>query len=217
VRAFLSRLLRLGQYRVLEASSGDAALDLAVDQPPDLVILDLTLPGTDGLEVCREMRAWLPAPILVVSGRGGEAAKIAALDLGADDYITKPFSAGELLARVRALLRRRTLAPRPGETVVSSGDLKLDLAERRLWRDGREVRLTRIEFDLLTCLARSAGGVVKSKVLVETVWGSQYAADEQTLRVHVANLRRKIETGHDAPAYVLTERGVGYRLSTAPP
>ena len=215
IRSLLGILLKREGYRVTGTGSGDHALDWAVDHAPDLVVLDLALPGTDGLEICRELRAWLPAPILVVSGRGDEAAKIAALDLGADDYVTKPFGAGELLARVRALLRRRAPAPGAEETVVCAGGLRLDLVQRRVWRRGREVRLTRIEFDLLARLARGAGRVVKSSALVEAVWGSAYAAEGQTLRVHVANLRRKIEPDPDAPTYVLTWRGVGYWLGAA--
>ncbi|HYM12929.1 MAG TPA: response regulator transcription factor [Bryobacterales bacterium] len=212
VQRLLKAILSRHHYDVVLASNGDEALDRAVDHAPDLVILDLTLPGMSGLEVCRELRSWLAAPILVLSGRGEEAVKIKALDQGADDYLTKPFATGELLARLRALLRRASTlaAPMP---VLKSGDLTIDVARRRVFQGQREIRLTRTEFDILAYLARNGGCVVTSKMVMEQVWGPRYTDDTQTLRVHVGHLRKKIEPDPPAPRYILTEPGVGYRFS----
>lgn len=214
VQRLLKTILSRHHYDVVLASTGDQALDRAVDRAPDLVILDLTLPGMSGLEVCRELRSWLAAPILVLSGRGEEAVKVKALDQGADDYITKPFGTGELLARLRALLRRTSAlaAPMP---VIKSGDLTVDVARRRVFHGQKEIRLTRTEFDILAYLARNGGCVVTSKMLVEQVWGPRYTDDTQTLRVHVGHLRKKIEPDPSMPRYILTEPGVGYRFAAA--
>lgn len=213
----IRRLLRVTllryKYEPFLAATGDEALDLAVDVSPDLVILDLALPGMGGLDVCRELRSWMAAPILVLSGRGDEATKIAAFDLGADDYVTKPFGTGELLARIRALLRRASPL-NVATPILSSGDLQVDLARRRVCRSDQEIRLTRTEFDILAYLIRNAGCVVTSKMLLQNVWGPEYGEDTQTLRVHVGHLRRKIEPVASAPHYILTEPGIGYRLFT---
>ena len=171
VRRFLKTILVRSKYRVLEAANGDEALDRAVDQPPDLVILDLTLAGPlGGLQVCQQLRTWLAAPILILSGHGNESLKIQAVDLGADDYLTKPFGPGELLARIRAL-RRRVSSP-PAPSVLAAGELKIDLAHRRVWRGEREIRLTRTEFDILACLAQDPDCVVITKNVIEKVWGA---------------------------------------------
>ena len=159
IQRLLKSILARRNYQVLLASNGDEALDSAAERPPDLVILDLALPGLSGLEVCQELRLWLSAPILIISGRGDESMKIAALDEGADDYITKPFAAGELLARIGALLRRASGPPAPAP-VLSSGDLRIDAARRQVFRRDQEIRLTRTEFDILACLAGNAGCVV---------------------------------------------------------
>lgn len=209
IQRLLKSILMRRSYQVQLASNGDEALDSAVERTPDLVILDLALPGMSGLELCRELRLWLSVPILVLSGRGDEGMKIAALDQGADDYITKPFAAGELLARIRALLRRASGPPAP-EPVLSSGGLKIDLARRQVFRRDQEIRLTRTEFDILACLARNAGCVVTSKMLLEKVWGME-CGDAQTLRVHVGHLRKKIEQDPSVPRFILTEPGIGYR------
>lgn len=211
IRRALRSVLGARHYEVTLASTGEEALEMAVEHAPDLVVLDLSLPGMSGLDVCRELRTWLAAPILVLSVRDSDEDKIAALDLGADDYLTKPFSTGELLARVRALLRRAA----PGEPAVSeitAGDLTIDLARRVVRVAGEEVRLTRTEFDVLAMLARHADRVVTSRMLLEQVWGPEYASDTQTLRVHVSHLRHKIEPAGGVPRYVITEPGVGFRF-----
>jgi two-component system KDP operon response regulator KdpE len=214
IRRALGSILSTRGYKAIFASDGSEGLDLAIDQNPDLVILDLAMPGMEGLDVCRELRTWYTAPILVLSVRGSDADKIAALDMGADDYVTKPLSAGELLARVRALLRRASgqAASRP---VITAGDLEIDIAQRRVRRAGQEVELTRIEFDILAFLAQNADCVVTSKMILEKVWGPEYGDDTQTLRVHISHLRKKIEPHPSVPRYILTEPGVGFRLSTA--
>jgi len=213
IRRALRSILRTRDYKVTEAATGEAALVAAIDEPPDLVVLDLMLPGMDGIEVCRELRTWLAAPILVLSVRSGEADKVAALDEGADDYLTKPFSAGELLARIRALLRRAATqyAPPP---VVTAGDLIVDVARRQVTLAGDPVTLTPTEFDILALLARNADCVVTQKTILEEIWGPEWAEDRQTLRAHVSNLRRKIEKKPRGRRYVLTEPGVGFRFST---
>jgi DNA-binding response OmpR family regulator len=169
------------------------------------------MPDMSGLDVARELRTWYTGPILVLSVCDADTDKIAALDLGADDYLTKPFSAGELLARVRALLRRAQGAEAAPLEVVA-GDLVIDLARRRVTVAGAHVRLTRIEFDILATLARNIDRVVTSRMLLERVWGPEYVADTQALRVHVSHLRRKIEPAGGVPHHILTEPGVGFRL-----
>jgi two-component system KDP operon response regulator KdpE len=211
IRRALRSILRTRHYQVNEAATGEAALLAAIDQPPDLVILDLMLPDMSGMDVCRELRAWLTAPILVLSVRAEEADKVLALDEGADDYLTKPFSAGELLARVRALLRRAKdrYAPPP---VVTAGQLTVDLARREVVLGGEPVSLTPTEFDILALLARNAGCVVTQRSILETVWGAEWTENRQTLRAHVSNLRGKIERRPGGPRYVMTEPGVGFRF-----
>jgi two-component system, OmpR family, KDP operon response regulator KdpE len=211
IRRALRSVLGARNYEVELAETGEEGLEKAALHSPDLVILDLTLPGIGGLDVCRELRSWSTVPILVLSVRDDDSAKIAALDLGADDYLTKPFSSGELLARVRALLRR----VKPGDTgpaEVSVGGLTIDMARPRVTVDGEEVHLTRTEFDILALLARYLDRVVTSKMLLEQVWGPEYTDDAQTLRVHVSHLRHKIEPEGGVPRYILTEPGVGFRL-----
>jgi len=214
IRRALGSILSTRGYQAIFASDGSEGLDLAIDQNPDLVILDLAMPGLGGLEVCRELRTWYTAPILVLSVRGSDADKIAALDMGADDYVTKPFSAGELLARVRALLRRASgqAASRP---VITAGELEIDIAQRRVKRAGEEIELTRIEFDILAYLAQNADCVVTSRMILEKVWGPEYGEDTQTLRVHISHLRKKVEPHPSVPRYILTEPGVGFRFSTS--
>ena len=214
IRRALGSILSARGYKATFASDGSEGLDLAIGQNPDLLILDLAMPGMGGLEVCRELRTWYTAPILILSVRGSDADKIAALDMGADDYVTKPFSAAELLARVRALLRRASgqAASRP---VITAGELEIDIAQRRVKRAGKEVELTRIEFDILAYLAQNADCVVTSKMILERVWGPEYGGDSQTLRVHISHLRKKIEPHPSVPRYILTETGVGFRFSTS--
>jgi len=212
IRRALQSILSTRGYEVLSASDGAAALDRAIEHTPDLVILDLAMPGMGGLEVCRELRTWYTGPILVLSVRGSDADKVAALDMGADDYVTKPFSAGELLARVRALLRRaagQAAAP----STIAAGDLEIDIARRRVKRAGQDIDLTRIEFDILAYLAQNPDRVVTSKMILERVWGPEYGEDTQTLRVHISHLRKKIEPHPSVPRYIITEPGVGFRFS----
>jgi two-component system, OmpR family, KDP operon response regulator KdpE len=212
IRRALKSILSTRGYALEMAATGDEALLKAIDAPPDLVVLDLALPDRSGIEVCRELRTWMSAPILVLSVRANEADKIEALDEGADDYLTKPFSAGELLARIRALLRRAAALTSP-PPVVTSGDLEVDIARRRVSVRGEEIALTPTEFDILAFLARNAGLVVTQRMILEKVWGPEWVEDAQTLRVHVSNLRKKIEPHPGGPRFIITEPGVGFRFS----
>jgi len=213
IRRALRSVLTARHYDVELASTAEEGLELTAERTPDIIVLDLSLPGMSGLEACRRLREWFHGPILILSVRSNDDDKIAALDLGADDYLTKPFSTGELLARVRALLRR-TSGVDASVAEVTSGDLHIDFAKREVTVGGQAVRLTRIEFDILALLARNAGRVVTSRQLMESVWSPEYVGDTQTLRVHISHLRRKIETG-DVPRHILTEPGVGFRFSDA--
>jgi two-component system KDP operon response regulator KdpE len=214
IRRALKSILSARKYDVVLAENGEQAIDLAIDHNPELIILDISMPGIDGIEVCRELRTWYTGPIIVLSVRAGDSDKITALDTGADDYLTKPFSAGELLARVRAQLRRTapTVVSAPTMTV---DDLEIDFARRRATRAGVELDLTRIEFDILAFLAQNPDCVVTSKMILERVWGPEYGDDTQTLRVHVSHLRKKIEPYPSVPKYILTEPGVGFRFATS--
>jgi two-component system KDP operon response regulator KdpE len=210
IRRFLSMALGAHGYDVTEAVDGAEALREAVTARPDLVILDLGLPDLDGLEIIRRLREWSTVPVIVVTVREHETEKIAALDGGADDYLTKPFGAGELLARVRAALRRAE-APL-SEPVLECGGLRMDVAAHEVTVDGRLTVLTPTEFDLLKALLRSAGKVLTHRQLLGLVWGPGYGAETHLLQVNVSNLRRKIEPTPGRPQYLLTEPGVGYRL-----
>jgi two-component system KDP operon response regulator KdpE len=212
IRRALRSILQARHYTVDLAETGAEGLEAAVDRTPDLIVLDLSLPDMSGLVVCEELRAWYEGPILVLSVRDGDADKIAALDLGADDYLTKPFSAGELLARIRAHLRR-TSGAEASVREIRSGALVIDLAKRFVTVEGEPVHLTRTEFDILAELARNADRVVTSHALLNSVWGPDYVSDTQTLRVHVSHLRQKIDPKGGAARYILTEPGVGYRFA----
>jgi two-component system KDP operon response regulator KdpE len=216
IRRALRSILSTRGYALEMAATAEEALLKAIDTPPDLVILDLALPDRSGMEVCRDLRTWMTAPILILSVRANEADKIQALDEGADDYLTKPFSAGELLARIRALLRRAAALTSP-PPVVTAGELVIDIARRRVTRAGEEVSLTPTEFDILAFLARNAGLVVTQRMILERVWGPEWAEDAQTLRVHVSNLRKKIELRPGGPRCIITEPGVGFRLAADEP
>jgi two-component system KDP operon response regulator KdpE len=210
IRRFLRVSLAAHGYVVFEVDDGRAALSEVVADRPDLIVLDLGLPDLDGTEVTRLLREWTRIPIIILSVRGQEADKIAALDAGADDYLTKPFSAGELLARMRAALRR---ASQSGvQPVFASGDLTVDLARRVVTVAGREVQLTPTEYDLLRVLVTDAGKVLTHRQLLRQVWGMGYDQEVHILRVNISNLRRKIEPDSTRPRYILTEPGVGYRL-----
>ena len=215
IRRFLNASLG-GQYTVLEAATGEEALSMAVSGRPDAIILDLGLPDMDGVEVTRRLREWTQIPIIVVSVRDQEETKIAALDAGADDYLTKPFGVGELTARVRVALRR-SAAPE-AEPVFQKDDLLVDLAKRNVLKQGRAVSLTPTEYDILRMLVQHAGKVLTHEQLIRSIWGSASADDEQDshlLRVNVSNLRRKLEPDPSRPHFIVTEPGVGYRLKTS--
>jgi two-component system KDP operon response regulator KdpE len=214
IRRALKSILGSRHYDVTAASNGSEGLDNAIDLNPDLVILDLAMPDMSGLEVCKELRSWYTGPILVLSVRAGDADKITALDLGADDYLTKPFSAGELLARVRALLRR-TAGQIVPQAVISAGELEIDIPHRRVTISGTDVELTKTEFEILAYLAKNANCVVTSRMILETVWGPEYGEDTQTLRVHISHLRKKVEPHPSVPKYILTEPGVGFRFAVS--
>ena len=216
IRRFLRASLINHDYQVLEAHTGKAALDLAAQNPPELVILDLGLPDMDGIEVIRRLRDWTAVPIVIVSARGQERDKVAALDAGADDYLTKPFGVGELLARMRVALRHASEIAGPGgkeATQFKVGELTIDLAGRRVFVGEKEVHLTPIEYKLLTTLAHHAGKVLTHRFLLKEVWGPPYVDQSHYLRIFMANLRRKIESAPARPRYLLTEQGVGYRLA----
>lgn len=210
IRRFLTTSLSAHGYAVFEAADGPEALAAVVDQRPDLVILDLGLPGMDGVEVTQRLREWTPLPIIILSVRDQEGDKIAALDAGADDYLTKPFGIGELLARLRVALRRAAVPG--GEPVFSAGELTVDLARRLVTVGGQEVQLTPTEFDLLRAFAAHAGKVLTHRHLLRQVWGLGYEDEAHMLRVNIHNLRRKIEPDPSRPTYIVTEPGVGYRL-----
>jgi two-component system KDP operon response regulator KdpE len=213
IRRFLRTALASEGYRLIEAETGQQGLTLAAQQPPDLVILDLGLPDLDGIEVLRQLREWLRAPILILSVRDQEQQKIAALDGGADDYLSKPFSTGELLARIRVALRHAgRLGGGRESSLFTSGDLTIDLVARRVLRGDREVRLTPLEYKLLTTLAKHAGKVLTHRFLLKEVWGPHQVQETHYLRVFMASLRRKIEDDPAQPRFLLTEQGVVYRL-----
>lgn len=213
IRRFVAAALEHKSYRVVEAASAAEARARAATEPPELVILDLGLPDADGLEVIEWLREWSAAPIIVLSARGREDEKVMALDRGADDYITKPFGIGELLARLRVALRNRQRLGAGDEAVFRVGELTVDLAARRVLVGDGVVHVTPIEFRLLTALARHAGKVLTHRQLLEAVWGPRHSGDARYVRVFVATLRRKIERTPSRPRYLLTEQGVGYRLA----
>ena len=196
-------------YRVEEATTKREALDAVSVRPPDAIVLDLVLPDGNGIEVCTDIRRWSQVPIVVLSAVGDERQKVLALDAGADDYVTKPFGSEELLARMRAVLRRRG---DDGDSPVSVGDLEIDLADRAVRRGGEDVHLTPIEFDLLSKLAEHPGRLVTHRQLLHEVWGPGYEDETHYLRVHFAHVRSKLEPDPSNPRYVITEPGIGYRL-----
>jgi two-component system KDP operon response regulator KdpE len=208
----LKVVLREAGFEAISAETGEEALDRAAVRPPDAAIVDLVLPDIDGIEVCRSLREWSDMPILVLSAVGEEEEKVRALEAGADDYVTKPFGARELVARLQAALRRA--GGGPDEPAIRVDGLEVDLSARTVRVEGTEVHLTPIEFDLLRTLARNRGRLMTHRSLLVEVWGPQYATDTQILRTHIANLRRKIEPAGEGPRYIRTDPGVGYRLAT---
>ena len=214
IQRFLRVALGSHGYRLFEATTGEAGIVEAAMHQPDIVILDLGLPDIDGLDVIRRLREWTALPIIVLSARGQERDKIAALDAGADDYVSKPFGVGELLARMRAALRHAARGlDDTGDSTFSVGDLHVDLAKRQVIVAGQQVHLTPIEYRLLTMLIRHAGKVLTHRQLLIEVWGPPYAEQAHYLRVYMAQLRRKLERDPARPRYLLTEPGVGYRLA----
>jgi two-component system, OmpR family, KDP operon response regulator KdpE len=203
-------ILRDAGYEAVTAASGEEALDRAAVKPPAAAILDLMLPDLDGVAVTERLREWSEMPIIVLSAVGEEEAKVRALAAGADDYVTKPFGPPELIARLEAVLRRAK--PEASEPVIVADGLEIDLVARAVRRDGERVHLTPTEFELLRTLAQNRGRLMTHRSLLVEVWGLEYADDTQVLRVHIANLRRKIEP-RDGPRYIQTDPGVGYRFA----
>jgi two-component system KDP operon response regulator KdpE len=211
IRKFLRSSLGAEGYRVVESPNGRRGTTDAGMHKPDLAIVDLGLPDFDGIEVIRRIREWSPMPIIVLSARIQERSKIAALDTGADDYITKPFGVGELLARVRVALRHAT-RPDTGQRILAFGPSSVDLERRQARRDGADVHLTAIEFKLLACLAKHLGMVVTHRQLLQEVWGPSHVEHTHYLRIYMKQLREKLEPDPVRPKYLLTETGVGYRM-----
>lgn len=210
IRRFLTTSLAAHGYNVFEAMDGADALAAIVKHRPDVIILDLGLPGMDGIEVTRSLREWTQIPIIILSVRNQEQDKIAALDAGADDYLTKPFGIGEMLARIRVALRRASMPA--GEPIFTVGKLVVNQARHLVTVDDHEVQLTPTEFDLLRVLVTHAGKVVTHHQLLRQVWGTGYDSESHLLRVNIHNLRRKLEPDPARPTYIITEPGVGYRL-----
>jgi two-component system, OmpR family, KDP operon response regulator KdpE len=214
IRRFLRASLSVEGFEVLESTTAKEGVRAITQQHPALVLLDLGLPDADGLDIIRQVREWSALPIIVISARGEETSKIAALDAGADDYLTKPFGVGELLARARVALRHG--AQRTGSEAaparVTLGDIVIDLALRTVTKDGEEVKLTKIEFDLLAALARNVGKVLTHRQLLKEVWGPHAVQESHYVRVFMANLRKKLEADPARPQWLITEQGVGYRL-----
>jgi two-component system KDP operon response regulator KdpE len=210
IRHFLRASLAAYQHSVIEASRGETAIDLVYQMRPDLVILDLGLPDMDGVNVIREIREFSQVPIIVLSVRDREEDKIAALDEGADDYLTKPFGVGELLARMRGVMRR--IDKSDEESSYQVGDLKMDLARHLVFLKEGEINLTPTEFQLLRHLMQNAGKVMTHRQIIDKVWGTHIGEEDRLLRVNISNLRHKIEPDMNRPRYIRTELGVGYRL-----
>jgi two-component system, OmpR family, KDP operon response regulator KdpE len=214
IRRFLRASLSVEGFAVAEAASYQEGLRLVTQQMPALALLDLGLPDGDGIDLVRQIREWSAMPIVVISARGQEDSKIMALDAGADDYLTKPFGVGELLARIRVALRHsaRSLSGEPAESVIAVGDIRIDLEAHVVSKAGQEVKLTKIEFDLLAALARNLGKVVTHRQLLKEVWGPHAVHEPHYVRVFMANLRKKLEKNPSRPELLVTEQGVGYRL-----
>ena len=213
IRRFLRPSLEAEGYRLIEAASGKEGLLQASQHSPDAIVLDLGLPDMDGLAVIRQLRDWTTVPIIILSARGEERDKIAGLDAGADDYVAKPFSVGELMARIRVALRHAAQGPpedRP--STVEAGDIAIDLLRREVRRKGEEVRLTPIEYKLLTALVRHAGLVLTHRQLLKEVWGPGHGAESHYLRIFIHQLRHKLEENPSRPRHLITEAGVGYRF-----
>ena len=212
IRRALRLVLRANGYEVTEVAAGEAALDALAISMYDLMILDLVLPDVGGVEVCRRVREWSEMPVLILSAHGEEDIKVRALDEGADDFVTKPFSAPELLARMRRALHRAAVSAAPTQPVVSIGEVQVDLLRRRVLRSGEEIHLTPTEYELLRVLVQEAGRVITHGHLLRSVMGRGYEDANGALRVHVASLRKKLESDPSRPRIIKTEAGVGYRV-----
>jgi two-component system KDP operon response regulator KdpE len=212
IRRFLRASLSTHDHEVIEAATAAEGINLAATRKPDLILLDLSLPDMDGLEVTRRLREWTTTPIIVISAREHEHDKIDALDAGADDYLTKPFGAGELLARIRVALRHALSGASNGDAVFVTGDLCVDMEKRQVRVSDAQVHLTPTEYKLLITLVQHAGKVVTQQQLLRAVWGPAYAQESQYLRVYMGQLRHKLEQDPARPRYLITEPGVGYRL-----
>ncbi len=213
IQRFLRATLEANDYKLIKCYTGKEGILRAAAEQPDVVILDLGLPDIDGMEVLRRIREWSNVPVIVLSARGQERDKVAALDAGADDYLTKPFGVGELLARLRVALRRQSVQGHEGGGVFESKNLRIDQVQRRVYVDGGEIHLTPIEYRLLTALVRYAGRVVTHRLLLKEVWGPHGIEQNHYLRVYMGHLRHKIEKDPARPQLLLTELGVGYRLA----
>jgi len=205
----LETTLRVEGYEVETAETAEDALARAAMRPPEAIILDLVLPDGSGTDVCRELRTWTQVPIVILSAVGDEREKVAALDAGADDYVTKPFSADELLARLRAVLRRAAPA---GTPVMEVGELRIDLEKHAVFRNGERLQLTPHEFSLLRLFAENEGKLLTHRMILQQVWGPSYQTESNYLHVYVSHLRRKLEHDPTRPRYILTEPGAGYRF-----
>lgn len=211
---FITTALEPANYKVISAFNATEGLSLATSLCPDVVLLDLGLPDMDGLEVIRHIRSWSQLPIIVLSARTSEEEKVRALDLGADDYITKPFGTSELLARIRTALRHssRPTAPSAASSIYHAKQMKIDFDRRLVTVNGKEVHLTQIEYKILTLLAKNSGKVITYDTIMASVWGPYSDGNNRILRVNMANMRRKLENNPAAPEYIFTEVGIGYRM-----
>lgn len=211
IRRYLRTALSAQGFSVFEAANGQEAINVVIAHHPDIIILDLGLPDFDGVEVTRRLREWSQTPIIILSVREAEQDKIAALDAGADDYLTKPFGTGELMARMRVAMRR--LANKPNEPVLKVDGLQMDISRRVVTVDGNQISLTPTEYEILRLLLQNTGKVLTHNQLLRQVWGTAYESEMHILRVNISNLRRKIEPDPARPTYIHTEPGVGYRLT----
>lgn len=212
---FIATTLKANTYAPLIAKSGSEALSMIPSHCPDLILLDLGLPDMDGIEILKKIREWSTVPVIVVSARGEESDKVEALDLGADDYIAKPFGTSELLARIRTALRHSIMASNgsPANDIFHAKGLTIDFDKRQITVDGRDIHLTQIEFKIVSLLAKSAGRVLTYDFIITELWGPYAVKDNQILRVNMANIRRKLEKNPASPEYIFTEVGVGYRMT----
>jgi two-component system, OmpR family, KDP operon response regulator KdpE len=210
IRRYLRAALSAQGFAIYEAANGQEAINAVISNHPDIIILDLGLPDFDGIEVTRRLREWSQTPIIILSVREAENDKIAALDAGADDYLTKPFGTGELMARMRVALRRVTTTP--DEPILQMDNLKMDVSRRLVTVDDDQISLTPTEYEILRLLLQNAGKVLTHRQLLKQVWGTAYESEMHILRVNISNLRRKIEPDPSRPHYLLTEPGVGYRI-----